>query len=162
MSKLEHKPISIQKFVFLKQEFSCEIKDRHPLISVEKERYQSVCELLKAYPDLTRIENLNQLAYVVNFLSAGVDYQLIEDIVTFQEKYLAQVDFEKNSYDYLPQRITDHGIFDITGMTGPRMIDQTLVFYVRSTHNGLPYCVRFPLPFDGNTLAQYQLLPYAE
>lgn len=161
MSNTHHEQVVSQSFNFLGKEFLYELIGHQPSIICEGNRYETIDSLLKAYPALTRIENLTIFSRSLNFLTVGIDYQYIEDIVKFQNAYQAQVDFEKNSFDYIPMRITNHGIFNITEMTKPHIVNHSLVFYVKNVHNGLPYRVTYLLTNNDKNLPLYQLLPYA-
>lgn len=133
-----------------------------PLVRSGDKTYQSLFGLTQAIPVLELNDHLKALAKIANFLSGGAEYQFIEDISKYQEEYLNRVEFEQNSFDYIPNRIIDHGIFDVSVMHPPRIINNELVFYVKNDQNQLPYCVSvaYPITKESDGI-RYQLLPYA-
>lgn len=152
----------LQVIDFHGKNLKCEMSHNKPVINDDNTVFTSIPELLKEYPTLTRVENITALCQAINFLSGGLEYQFIDDIPKYQEEYLNQVEFEKNSLDYNPNRLIDHGVFDINDMRGPRIHEGVIVFYVKNSHNSIPYKVTYSLSDEKNNLPRYELLKYAE
>lgn len=136
-------------------------KDMHPSVIHGAHSHQTLYSLVKALPTLEHPDHLKALAYLVNFFSHGLAYQYIDNISSFKEQYLERVEFEQNTFDYLPVRISDHGVFDTSVMHPPHIIQDELVFFVKEESTGIPTCVRCPYPIKADQQARYQLLPYA-
>lgn len=134
---------------------------RHPKIAVKGLTYSSLHKLVVAYPELSEAKNIKTLAQLSNFLFQGHSYQFIDDISAFKEAYLNQIEFDKNSMDYMPSRLIDHGIFDVNIMKAPSIENGEFIFYVKEDRTGIPYRVSCPYPFEDKPKATYHLLPYA-
>lgn len=133
-----------------------------PYIIYEKKRFDHLHAIIKAIPDLANPKQLEPLACLVNFMAKGEEYQIIENTKQFQEEYLNQIEFERNSLDYIPDRLIDHGIFDVKVMHSPRIINDEFIFFVKNMQSGIPNRVNCPYPISNeNPKILYQLLPYA-
>lgn len=162
MTTTRAKSIPINKFVIQGNELQCVLDhERHPLVIYGNHSTSKIETLVKAFPVLKEQENYSILAYLINFLARGLEYQFIENITKYKEEYTNRVEFEQNSFDYIPRRIIDHGVFDITVMHAPRVLKEEFVFYVKEDHTGLPFCVHADFPIHENQKVRYQLLPYA-
>lgn len=163
MAKLKSSPTTIYNIKLHNFDLQCQIdQHRHPMVTIGEKSYTTLYGLIKAVPILSEQKQIKNLSKIANFLCNGVEYLFIDDIPKYQEEYLNRVEFEQNTFDYLPNRIIDHGVFDVTGMHPPRIINDELVFYVKNDHTEVPYRVIIPYPIIKETLeARYELLPYA-
>lgn len=141
----------------------CQIDPKNrPLVISEGHTFQSLHKLIEAYPELTDQKNFNQLAQLANFLFQGATYKFIDDISAYKEAYTDRIEFEQNTFDYMPMRLIDHGVFDINGMHPPRIINDEFVFFVKDFRTEVPYRVTCQYPFTEHAKGSYHLLPYAE
>lgn len=85
----------------------------------------------------------------------NTDYKVIKNPESYRSLYKRRISKENNDFDLQP-RITDFGIFDVSSIRPPEIVDKRLVFYARNSHN-LPYKVTCDLK-DRKTC--YELLPY--
>jgi hypothetical protein len=162
MTATKQKKIPIHKFVIHGTELNCVLdSERHPFVNHGPHSNSKIANLVKTFPFLEEQDNYSTLAYLINFLERGLEYQFIENINQYKEQYTNRVEFEQNSFEYIPQRIIDHGIYDVTVMHAPRVIKDEFVFYVKEDHTGLPFCVRADFPIHSAQKVRYQLLPYA-
>lgn len=143
-------------------ELECQL-DPHqkPFIATDGKKYREVNSLIEEFPELEKENNIDKLARLANFLFQGTTYHVIDNVETFKEAYLTRIEFEKNSLDYMPMRLIDHGVFDVNGMHPPKIEGTDLIFYAKDDHTGVPYRVTYPIG-NPNTKAAYQLLPYKE
>lgn len=136
--------------------------DKQPTIIYNNHKYKTLHSLLEMIPALSEPQSLQPLAYVVNFFAKGFDYQYIENIKQFKDDYLNRIEFEKNSFDYMPDRLIDHGVFNVVVMHPPLIINNELVFFVKNIQSGLPFKVSCPFPITSEFSSPlYQLLPYS-
>lgn len=161
MSGLKPDLLTVGVFKVKGREVLCQLdRHHHPLVTIEGKIYHSVLKLLRAFPEIE--ENVGAVARLVNFLCSNNEYTFIEDIAKFQEEYVDRVEFEQNSFDYIPDRIIDHGVFNITVMHSPKVVDNQLIFYVKNENSQLPYRVSCAYPIQSESPeVRYQLLPYA-
>jgi hypothetical protein len=163
MSKLKQTTTPVQTIKVNKTEIMFYLDhDQHPIVISSGNTHRSLHHLIQSMPELSNPDYLSQLAHLINFFSQGTDYHVIDDIPKFQEAYLERIEYEKNSFDYMPLRIIDHGIFDVRVMHPPRVINRELIFFVQQDHTQLPYRVSCSYPIEREKLdTRYQLLPYA-
>jgi hypothetical protein len=134
-----------------------------PCVKFGSASFTLILPLMQAIPALARLHHLKELAHILNFLLSGNEYHFIEDIKQFQDAYLERVEFEHNTLDYLPSRMTTHGVFDLSAMHPPKISNGKLIFYVKNNYSGVPYRVICPYPITSDTpQLWYQLLPYQE
>lgn len=141
---------------------NCQFDEKqHPLVVHGAHKYSSLHNIVKGIPSLQHPDNLVALAKIVNFMLKGTACTYIDDIRKFQEDYQTLVEYEQNTLEYLPVRITDHGVFDVRVMHSPAVVKHELVFYVEDANTHIPYLVHCPFPFETETVpARYSLLPY--
>lgn len=164
MATVKNKASSIQRIKVNDEiELVCQIeKDQQQTITYGKDKYKTLHSLLKKVPELTEPQHFAALAQLTNFLAKGFEYQYIENTKQFKEDYLNRIEFEKNSFDYIPNRLIDHGIFNVMVMHPPHIINNELVFFVKNAQNDLPFKVSCPFPITSETPnVLYQLLPYS-
>ncbi|MBA3958065.1 MAG: hypothetical protein H0X51_06700 [Parachlamydiaceae bacterium] len=135
--------------------------NKKPVILYKGKTYSQLQELTAAIPSLTEPNSLEAFASALNFFCSGTRYLFITNIPEFQEDYLNRIEFEQNSFDYIPNRIIDHGIFDTSKMHPPQILNDELVFFVQDDYTQLPYRASCPYPIETPTpKVRYQLLPY--
>lgn len=144
-----------------KVEFHCHFdSDHHPIVEVENQTYKTFLSLFEAFPSL--LKDHSAYAKLANFIFKKTEYLFIEDIAKYQEEYLERVEYEKNTFEYIPDRIIDHGIFDVFAMHPPKNVDHQLIFFVKHYHTQIPYRASCPFPIEREKYEiRYQLLPYA-
>lgn len=132
----------------------------HPVIEVQGKQYSSLGPLLDKYPIFTHTQHLDKLAQMANFLAKGLEFQFIENIESFKEKYYQQIETEQSSLLYEGSLLKDYGIFDLSSMHPPHLKDRQLLFFVKQDYMGIPYRanLRYPLN-DSNPMMAYELLP---
>lgn len=141
--------------------FECKLDDHHnPVITHDSKKYKNLFSLIEDFPELKKATNMKLLVQAANFLFQGVSYHLIEDINIFKEAYLNRIEYEKNSLDYMPVRLIDHGIFDVSIMHPPQIIGDELIFFVQDDRSGIPYRVTCLYPITQASKGTYHLLPY--
>ena len=134
----------------------CEMDvQRRPLIVQGVQSYRSLSVLVEDHPDLLESAQVAVLAKVANFLHAGLEYELIEDISIFKESY-------ENTSQLRSQHsfFIDRGAYQLSVLHSPRIEGKDFVFYVKDQHN-VPYRVSCGYPFKDSSSVEYQLLPYA-
>jgi len=133
-----------------------------PTILYKNTKYLTLQSLLEDAPNIGHSGPLKSLALLVHFFCGLKEYNFIENIAKFKEDYLTTIEHEKNTLEYMPERLIDHGIFDLSGMQYPTLEELDLTYYVQSKKTLLPlkaFCP-YPLP-QSNIQIRYQLLPYA-
>ncbi len=137
-------------------------ENKIPVVIYGGHKYINLDGLLNAIPHIAN-SKLLELCYLVSFFYGGSEYEFIENIDDFKEKYLNVIEFDKNSLDYNPDRLIDHGEFNIRVMHSPRIVDNELVFFVQNIKSKLPYRVSCPYPIpSGKMDVTFHLLPYAD
>lgn len=144
-------------------QLGCHLDSNHqPIIIYKEKKYTSMHDLCMELPEfLSGTIDLKKLAHFLNFMSKGIGYEVIDNIKRYKEDYLARIEFEKNSFDYLPVRLRDHGVFDVSVMHSPQIVREEFIFFVKNADNNVPYRVNCPFPINPETPnLNYQLLPY--
>jgi len=161
--KLKHPALYCQSLKLDDELFELKInEDNIPIVQHGSTHYKDIYKLTIDFPLLTKGRNIEVLSQLANFLFQGTSYKFINNISEYKESYLNRIEFEKNSLDFLPERLIDHGIFDLNSMHPPVINGKELTFYVYDDHTGVPYKVTCPFPIPANVKAVYSLLPYSE
>lgn len=132
----------------------------HPAIEVKGIRYTSLGQLIQALPELTDKKHIDKLAQIANFLAKSLEFQYIEDIENFKESYLQQLEADELNLLQDTLKLRDYGIFDLSVMHPPHLIDHKLVFFVKHDYLSIPYKASLftPIHIEGFHLS-YELLP---
>lgn len=140
----------------------CQLEGKHPIVICNQKKYTNLRTLHKDVPELIDAIDLKDLAHLLNFMSSGREYQVLDKVKRYKDEYLARIEFEKNSFDYLPVRLSEHGIFDVSVMHAPRVVGEEFAFFVKNIESQIPYRVSclYPIDLEKPDL-RYQLLAYA-
>ena len=164
MVTVKHKVIPVQTIKWSHHiQLGCHLESNQPIIIYNEKKYASLAELCTDMPEfLLGSVDLKKVAQLLNFLTKGTAYQVIDNTKRYKEEYLERIEFEKNSFDYLPVRLSDHGVFDVTAMHTPQIVREEFIFYVKNAETYVPYRVRCPFPINvEKPNLDYQLLPYS-
>lgn len=152
--------ISIQMLSIDSIEFFFLFNHRHhPVIEVQNIQYASLALLLHTYPFLSQSLHLEKLAQMANFLAKGLEFQYIENIESFREKYYQQIETEQSNLLDEGVTLKDFGIFDLSAMKPPYLENQNLLFFVRHDYSGIPYRASLLFPLENLPCLNYELLP---
>ncbi len=149
-----------QKIKVEETELHCVFHRDSPVVMCHGGAYTSLCALIWALPILSDADQLASLAKVSTFFSRGLEFLYIADIAAFQEDYRHRM--EADQFDFMPVSFGGEkgGIFDVSVMHPPRILEKCLVFFVESDHTHSPYKVTFSLPFQERICeALYEPLP---
>lgn len=140
------------------------IENQTPYVEYNDKKFIHLVQLVEELPFLSQIDHIKVFRQVANFFWKGFSFECIENIASYQQNYIKQVELEKTySGDVFPYRLTDYKIFDVSVMHDPLVKDKQLFFYVYNILTGLPYRVVCPFPYDSpSTLVHYQILPILE
>ena len=134
----------------------------NPVVLYSNKKYLTLLSLLEDAPNIGHAGPLKNLAYLVHFFCGLKEYLFIEDVAKFKEDYLHTIEYEKNTLEYLPERLIDHGVFDLSEMQSPFIEHHDLIYYVQNKEILLPHKAFCPYPLpQSNFQIRYQLLPYA-
>lgn len=143
-------------------QLECQLEGKHPVVICNQKKYNNLRSLHKEVPELIDAIDLKDLAHLLNFMSSGKEYAVLDKVKRYKDEYLARIEFEKNSFDYLPVRLSEHGIFDVSVMHAPRVVAEEFAFFVKNVDSEVPYRVSCHYPIDLETPnLRYQLLAYA-
>lgn len=136
-------------------------QDHKPAINVEGQTYNSLVALFQSFPILSNPRYREKVAQIVNFLLKGLEFHYIENIEKFKEEYQQQIEYEQLSLEDRLVRLSDYGIYDLSSMHAPAVINGQLIFFVKHDYTQLPYkvSVGFPITSDYPN-ARYELLPF--
>ncbi len=137
----------------------CSLEEGKRVVDYNGIHYKQLSALVSACPEVRQQEHRNEFARVANFLFKGLTYEVIDDIAAFKKEYRERVAKEANGLDTRGPRISDYGLFDVSGMHGPQIRDDKMVFYVRHSKTELPYEVSVALS-PNRKKASYHLLPF--
>ena len=133
---------------------------QQPTVEIQERHYHSFPDLFHDLPLLSTTPYLDKAAQVINFLVKGLEFQYIDDISLFQTNYRRIIEDESFESPYEHTRLSDYGIYDVSGMHPPKIVEGQLVFFVRHDYTALPYRVSLPYPIAANDKSvYYELLP---
>lgn len=133
--------------------FQLELDENHPQVSVDGRKYTHLDKLCEAFPQFTKSSNVGALAVIANFLFSGLNYEVIEDVNVFSERYKRLLKEDPN--------VEEFGQFNIAEVKLPRVEGKQMIFYVEAYSTGLPFKVTGPFPFTSNAKPfAYTLLSY--
>lgn len=116
-----------------------------PAIDIEGKIYTSLGGLCRHIPQFSEIEHLEKLAQVANFLVKGLEFHYIEDIELFKEDYAQQL--EAGQLQMLNEEPRfNQGLYDLSEMHPPRIVNQHLIFFVKQEDPTIPYRVSLDYP----------------
>jgi hypothetical protein len=116
-----------------------------PAIDIEGKIYTSLGSLCRHIPQFSDIHYLEKLAQVANFLVKGLEFHYIEDIELFKEDYAQQLEAEELKMLNEEPRF-NQGLYDLSGMHPPRVVNQQLIFFVKQEDPVVPYRVSLEYP----------------
>lgn len=131
----------------------------HPYVLYGGKRYDTIGALVDALPFLTKPKYHFTLCQMINFLSKGIEYSLIEDAQEFQRNYHRRVEQESKSTKGVLIPTTEYGIFDTLEVHPPEVLENEITFYVRHDYTGIPYRVTCSFPPKEGIQVRYELLP---
>lgn len=136
-------------------------RSRQPIVKAKGKNYFSISTLIQDFPQLNTPQESDKTAYLMNFLTKGLEFEYIEDISAFQKTYQAQIVSGKTDLLLNKPCLNDYGIFDISQMHHPKIIGGKLIFFVKHDYSQLPYRVfcDFPIQREEPRIG-YELLPY--
>lgn len=133
---------------------------QQPAIEIKGIQYTTLYHILQVLPQLLSSENIEQLSKIVNFLAKGLEFQFIEDIEDYKTHYYDQLEAEHFDISQSIPQLKDYGVFDLSVMHPPHMVDHQLVFYVRHDYLTIPYRATFLFHKQlDNLQLKYELLP---
>jgi hypothetical protein len=143
---LRHMKISIRMLTLGSLELNFLFDRYHqPAIDVEGTIYTSLGSLCRHIPQFSEDQHLEKLAQVANFLVKGLEFDYIEDIELFKEDYAQQLEAEQlqmlNEEPHFNQ-----GVYDLSEMHPPRVVNHRLVFFVKQEDPMIPYRVSLDYP----------------
>lgn len=114
--------------------------------------------LIQSIPELLEEKNLLKLAKAANFLLKGEQYWVITHPEKYKKTYQKDIEAEKEMLELPLNALRRYGVFDVREIQSPRLEKDAFIFYVSQR---IPYRVSISLPFDDNSMVNYELLPYA-
>lgn len=152
---------SIQMLSLENLEFFFLFNHQHkPIVEIQGHQFSSLHKLIQKFPLINQPQHLDILAQIANFLAKGLEFQFIQNIDSFRENYYQQIETEQSSLLYEGFNLKDYGVFDLSTMHAPLLIDQKLSFFVKHDYLGIPYKVTLMNPVDCNSPnIIYELLP---
>lgn len=121
---------------------------RTSYVEYQKKNYRDLVDLVHEVKGLSEVKNLSIFVKIANFMFQGSDFEVIEDIQEF-----------KNRYASFSQHLSQYGKYDISEIEGPKIVDGTVVFYVEHQAMHIPYRVTCTYPFEHkNARYCYELL----
>ncbi|MBB63505.1 MAG: hypothetical protein CMO81_00395 [Waddliaceae bacterium] len=143
------------------ENYTCLFFRTRPLIKLGKEIISSPQELEESFSARYLEKDLQGIAQLMNFILQGSAFDFIDDIEEYQYDYQKTVEWELKNWDSMGPRLSDYGIFDVTGMHEPKCEKGYLCFYVENALNHIPYKVSIRVPINRDKVeGTYQLLPY--
>jgi hypothetical protein len=131
-----------------------------PAIEINGFQYTSLNHLLQILPQLIHPRHLEKLAQIANFLAKGLEFEYIEDIELFKQNYWQQIEAEQLNLHHETPALKDYGIFDLSVMHPPRLMDHKLIFFVKHDYLSIPYQTSLCYPISKELLhMSYELLP---
>lgn len=137
-------------------------KSHQPTIFIEGKSYSTLFPILQVMPELYKKNYFDQLAQIANFLAKGLEFKYIEDIETFKKNYSRTIQSEKLTPDewHDQSQLKYYGLYDLSSLHAPSMINSELVFFVKHDYLSIPYQVTLHLPIKNEELQMaYELLP---
>lgn len=118
--------------------------------------YFSFAELYQA---LDKKIPLPLVVLIHNFFTSGIGFNVIQDSSAYKKKYQERILLEEQ--DQAPPLLTQYGIYDVSLIEEPKIIEYSLIYYVESNALGIPYRVVDNLSKkDEIKICRYELLPY--
>lgn len=162
MNRIKEKPIHITNILFKEKTFELILNaHKNPIIKCGSDYFKNMEELITAFPDLAKPENLYTLAEACNFMFKGLEFSPINDVEEFKSEYMHQIKFEQTQLELMGPRLSDYGIYDVSVMHQPRLLHSQFIFFVMNAYNRLPFRVICALPLSRDyPSVRYELLPY--
>lgn len=143
------------------KEFLFALDKSTPLFLVGQQTFAHFYDLLLANPNLAKPENLIAYAKTISFECKGLGFRYIEDVTAFQKAYTERLAYESSFSGPLPQRLSNYGIYDVSKMHAPKIVDGRLLCFFEDVYSGLPYQLSVPHPMKNKQMdAKYTLLPF--
>jgi hypothetical protein len=123
--------------------------DADPIVRSGEQTITEIPALLSSAPHLTDPAHAVEAAQVINHLSEGYDFQVIEDPDAFRKSYLDKLAAgQGGSWQQGQTQLRDFGKADLDQIAAPVSDAKGVTFFARDTYTGFPYKVR--AMFDGS------------
>lgn len=121
-------------------QLKCEEISGAPLVEYQGKQYCDLTELVKDAGTFNDATYLAEFVRIANFIFKGRQFNVIENISDYQEKY-------KNVYR---NRLSEYGIYDTSEIKEPFLKDGKAIFFVEHSTIHVPFRVICTYPFTGN------------
>ncbi len=133
------------------REFALTINGDVSVIEFEGQSYTDMQHLQDAAQILSDSKHAKEFAAIANFLFTGLEFEIINDPISFKKEYQKIIDVGSNPY----------GLYDVTQIENAALTNLgTIVFFVQNVVTRVPYKVTCTYPYNGvRPSFSYQLLP---
>jgi len=137
--------------------------ERQPVIVLPGSQVGTLSDLIAAEPGFMEPNNIGRYCEIVNHLSHGRDYRVIQDPDAYRVKYKSRLAAEDPSAPMQNgvARLSDFGVCDTSEIGPPRRENGSVIFYVEDDFLGIPYRVTAPAPDHPEGAVAYDLLPFS-
>jgi hypothetical protein len=134
---------------------------RRPFVIAAEQNYDTLADLVTAQPELGTADQLPLYCEICLHFYPGPGCMPIDDPDEFRGRYQALVRHGTEHPGDMPST-ADFGPFDVSGISKPQLVKDTLVFYAEDMLYGVPYRVEAPWPHRKGEPVKFLLLPLQE